>query len=1034
MPKWTTEQQLAIDKEGSNIIVSAGAGSGKTAVLSERTIRKLLNGVNIDNLLILTFTNAAAFEMKMRIRDKIKKYPELKDQLDRIDSAYITTFDSYSLSLVKKYHYLLNIDNDVKIIDSSVIKLEKIKILDKIFDNYYEQEDPLFLKLISDFTLKDDKEIKESILKLNDKLDLKYKKHDYLLNYINDTFKDEVINNYIDLFNKYLTKKINKINKYLKNISLSTDGDYYIILEESIKPLLESTTYDEIIKNLEVKIPRLPNNSEEEVKYNKTMISNIITSLKKECIYLSTSEIRNNYYETKDYIKVIIDIILKLDQEIYLFKSKTNCYEFIDISKMAINLVKNNPEIKNELKNYFNEIMIDEYQDTSDLQEEFISEIENDNVYMVGDIKQSIYRFRNANPYIFKNKYDSYSKNINGYKIDLNKNFRSREEVLNNINYLFNYFMTDNIGGAEYKDSHQMIFGNTMYTDTKKEEQNYNIDIYNYKLPEKTKFKNNEIEIFIIANDIKNKIENKYQVIDKETSKLRDIKYSDFAILIDKSKSFTLYKKIFEYLNIPIMICKDTSITEEDDLIIINNILKLINLVKNKDFNKEFKRNFISISRSYLFNYPDSYIFKTLLNNSYQETSLYKKINDIASNYDNLNSKELLYRIIDDFDFYKKQLSIGDVKKQMARVSYLLDMMDSMSNLHYSLEEVIDRFNILVDNNEKIECSIDEEYNDAVKIMTIHKSKGLEFPICYFTEFFNSFNIKEIKDKFILDNKYGFIIPSVTTTEKDNFVKNLMKDDYIKEEISEKIRLLYVAVTRAKEKMIIISNIEEDETKELDDDIKEEYRSFKDMIKSIWDNLNSYKKEIDLDSINLTKDYNKIKESNYKDNIKKTKDIIKYDEIEIDNEVINETSFSKKINDLITKENYESINLGKRFHYIFETIDFIKPNYSNLNEFEKNKIKSFLNLDILKNINDYKIYKEYEFMTESDNEIKHGIIDLMIETDNKIMIIDYKLKHIVDDNYKKQLNGYKLYMNNKTNKDIEIYLYSILDESLEKII
>ena len=155
MPNWTKEQQLAIDKEGTNIIVSAGAGSGKTAVLSERVIRKLKNGINVDELLLLTFTNAAAEEMKIRIRDEIKNYPELKEQLVRIDSAYITTFDAFSLSLVKKYSYLLNVSKDLSIIDNAIIKLEKIKRLDKIFDDLYEKDNSLFLKLINDFTLKD---------------------------------------------------------------------------------------------------------------------------------------------------------------------------------------------------------------------------------------------------------------------------------------------------------------------------------------------------------------------------------------------------------------------------------------------------------------------------------------------------------------------------------------------------------------------------------------------------------------------------------------------------------------------------------------------------------------------------------------------------------------------------------------------------------------------------------------------------------------------------------------------------------------
>ena len=156
MPNWTKEQQLAIDKEGTNIIVSAGAGSGKTAVLSERVLRKVKEKVSVDKLLILTFTNAAAAEMKDRIRRKISTYSELQDELDKIDSAYITTFDSYSLSIVKKYHYLLNLSSNIQIGESSLFAILKEKYLEEIFEQKYQASDPVFLKLIDDFCTKDD--------------------------------------------------------------------------------------------------------------------------------------------------------------------------------------------------------------------------------------------------------------------------------------------------------------------------------------------------------------------------------------------------------------------------------------------------------------------------------------------------------------------------------------------------------------------------------------------------------------------------------------------------------------------------------------------------------------------------------------------------------------------------------------------------------------------------------------------------------------------------------------------------------------
>ena len=186
MPNWTKEQNDAIESEGENIIVSAGAGSGKTAVLSARVIRKLENHTSINELLILTFTNLAAGEMKLRIRDKIKERPDLKEELKKIDSSYITTFDSFSLSLVKKYHYLLNVRKNINIIDSNLLKIKTNEYLDEIMEDEYINRLDDFTKLITDFCIKDYKDLKKMILKVNEGLDLKYDKEDYLNKYIDN--------------------------------------------------------------------------------------------------------------------------------------------------------------------------------------------------------------------------------------------------------------------------------------------------------------------------------------------------------------------------------------------------------------------------------------------------------------------------------------------------------------------------------------------------------------------------------------------------------------------------------------------------------------------------------------------------------------------------------------------------------------------------------------------------------------------------------------------------------------------------------
>ena len=179
---FTEEQQKAIDTTKSNIIVSAGAGSGKTAVLTARVIRIIKEKTHVNELLVLTFTNAAAAEMKERIREAIAEDPSLKDELELVDQSYITTFDSFALSIVKKYHYLLNISNNIAISEETVIKMKKAEILDDVFDNYYQNPTPEFTNLIRDFCVKDDVSIKESILKISDKIDAKPDREEYLNN------------------------------------------------------------------------------------------------------------------------------------------------------------------------------------------------------------------------------------------------------------------------------------------------------------------------------------------------------------------------------------------------------------------------------------------------------------------------------------------------------------------------------------------------------------------------------------------------------------------------------------------------------------------------------------------------------------------------------------------------------------------------------------------------------------------------------------------------------------------------------------
>ena len=276
MPNWTKEQEDAINLEGRNIIVSAGAGSGKTAVLTARVIRKLKQGIDINKLLVLTFTNEAAREMKERIRKSIRKEPDLKEQLDYIDAAYITTFDSYALSIVKKYHYLLNIKKDISIIDSSIINIKKEEILNDIFEELYKQEDNEFLCLIKDFCVKDDTNIKKSILKISNILDLKIDKDNYLNNYLEEYYSDDYLNNIIDEYIKMIISKISNLNNMLYDLKINAEGTYYQEVEDVLLPLLSSLKFDDIKNNSRIKIPNVPRNSSNELKNTKKQISDQI--------------------------------------------------------------------------------------------------------------------------------------------------------------------------------------------------------------------------------------------------------------------------------------------------------------------------------------------------------------------------------------------------------------------------------------------------------------------------------------------------------------------------------------------------------------------------------------------------------------------------------------------------------------------------------------------------------------------------------------------------------------------------------------
>ena len=1041
MSNLTKEQALAVNEEGKNIIVSAGAGSGKTMVLSTRVIRKIKDGTDIDHMLILTFTIAAANEMKARIRKNIKKN-NLLDQLNKLDNSYITTFDSFFLSLVKKYHYVLNINKNVNIIESNILELKVKEYLNDILEEEYLKKDEYFTKLINDFCIKDDDEIRAAILNIYNKLNMKYDKEEYLNNYLDYFYSDTFIDDKIREYETYLKEKIEDVNILLTKLSNVTDADYFSLVIASSNELLNSNTYKEIRENiLKLEFPRLPNKSLEDAKKIKNDIKKLIDEIKQLTECEDIDFLKNDIKYTCNYVKPIIDIIKKLDHKINEYKNKNDLYDFVDINKMAIKIVKENENIRNEIKYYFKEIMVDEYQDTSDLQEELITLISNNNLYMVGDIKQSIYRFRNANPTIFKNKYDNYAKGNNGLKIDLLNNFRSREEVLDNINLLFKFIMTDDIGGANYIKDHQMIFGNTSYNQEGKTIQNNNMEIYHYdKESELLKtFKKEEIEAFIIAKDIKEKIDNHYQIFDKDEKILKDISYNDFSILIDRSTNFELYKKIFLYFNIPLSIYKDDTLTNSDIFSVINSIIRFITIINENPKKEDVNYLYLSIGRSFLFNIDDDTLFKVITSDTVRDTLIYQMIMDISRNINEKTITNLLDEIIIKFDFYNKLRTIPNIRDNYTKIEYLYTLSNTLNKMGYTYQEFTSLIEEIFNSDKEIKFSVTKEENNSVKLMTIHHSKGLEYHICYFPGLYKKFNFKDIQENFNYSKRLGIITPIFNEGISKTFYDYLNRNDYYNDEISEKIRLFYVAVTRAKEKMIFISGLKDkyeeyDKNGIVSDNIRRKYTNFDGILESIKSQINPYIKEINLNDLNLSKNYNLINTNNIFSEINKNND-----KIEIYNYClkepceITESHYSKSSIKLITKDERDVMDFGTMMHYYLEIMDLSNPDYTSIDDKYVNYIKNFLNSDLTKDIKNAKIYQEYEFIHQDVDSISHGIIDLMLEYSDHIDIIDYKLKHIDDPAYVKQLNGYKDYISNLKNKPINIYLYSIMDNVYKKI-
>lgn len=1019
---WTDKQKEAIYTRGSNIVVSAGAGSGKTAVLSERMLDFCLKGNNITEALVLTFTNAAAKEMKERIRKKLVDN-NLIEQANLIDSAPITTFDAYSLNLVKKYAYKLGISKDIKIIDSALQDVMNKRIIDGLFKELYETDD-YFKGLLLRYTKQDDKELLDWVVKLNKILDLIIDLDSFVETYESRYYSQEQLNKIIIDYNKYTKTEVEKVINELEALEKmayteSLSEKFHLSLNAIITELKSLNTYEEYCMYFQTHNLPVARNGSDEFKELKKQVTDSIKKLKETLFdrYMFEADMIDEITSVKDDTIYLLKLCIEVKNRLFEYKRSINSFDFIDIAKMAIKLVKTDDEVNKSLKYFFKEILIDECQDTSDIQEEFINAISNNNVYMVGDIKQSIYRFRNANPSIFKEKYDNYAEGVGGIKIDLLDNFRSRKEVLDDINTLFNTLMTNECGDADYIKSHQMRYGLKKYDEYK--EYNFNSIVLTYDNEDYEEYSNEEIEAFICANSIKELMEEEFKVFKK--GKFNKISYSDFAILIDKSKSFITFKQIFEYLNIPLSIEADLDLKDSILPKLFSNMLTLIYKIKNDIKDVEYKHALASIARSFIYEYSDEDIY--LMLNKYQYMPIISDFKYLAS-LNEISYSRLFYEICFKLSIYDKLPLIGDVENSLVVLEYIHNIFKSLTDSQMKLEDSYMYLSEVFSSDIGLKYKLKGDSSKSVRIMTIHKSKGLEFPVCYFPLLSTGFNKSEIRSEIGYDKEYGIYIPFVEDGKSDTIIKKLVGNSILKKDISEKVRLLYVAATRAREKMIFISN---DNYKEVTNN---NYSSFNQMLRKN-DVLASHYSLINLDLIDISPSY-KVKVNNNDINGKIQ---LTYDNYSINKEEVKKSNASKQIHKVIDDKMDYILSRGIKLHGILESLDFNNPNLEELDIDDSDKliIKNVLNNDIFKNINNGKSFHEHEFYFTKDDIEYHGIIDLFVIYDDHIDIIDYKLSNVDSEEYITQLNIYKEYIKTKYDKTINIYLLSLLKNEIKKL-
>ena len=1003
----SNEQLKAINAVGKNYLISAGAGSGKTAVLCERIYKLVKKEKRIDNFLVLTFTNLAASEMKARIRKRLLEDEETKKYAPEVDNAHIETFDSFYLFIAKKYFYKLGISKDISIIDNAIIEIKRRQMVDSSFQELVINKDKDTVELMKAFSLKSNDTLKEFVLKVLNNADNKTDKlafYSSLENdYVGQDFVDQVIKEEYEL----IRKRISFLLESVKSADLINLEDVSNICD-FLYSLLEKEGYEELIDEIaNSSFPSKPPKQEENVNVRKGLAKFYNDNIKID--YPSSEQIRVAIEENNRHIPVLLRIIRQVDQQIDAYKNKHNAYSFSDISRLVLKLFLD-PNVVKEVKEKFTYIMVDEYQDTNDIQESVLNIISRDNAYMVGDIKQSIYRFRNADCEIFNRKFNDYKKHLGGEEIDLNQSFRSRIEVVDYINDLFSKLMVKELNPIDYSNGHHFGFGQKKYGEAnpiyQTEEYHYEYQLSHDSVSTESK---------MIVNDIINKVNTGYPVYDFTLGTTRGAKFKDFAIILDRENEFEEFGEAIAQAGIPLKSCGKEKLMTSDVNVVIKNLVKLLYLAQNDQYDNEYNHAYLSIARSFLFKSSDQFLYKTFSSNECSKvllTLLGQKIELIKEKLRFASLEEVLHTLFNEFSLYDKIINIGNYYANVHKAESLLNYASQMDMLGMSLSDLVDYFDNLSNYDLDIEYRDTDAQEDSVTLINIHQSKGLEYNIIYYPRLNRQFNLKSYQQDFYVSKKYGLLFP----------IKNLITvdlNDYLSRsaDLEEKIRLLYVAFTRAKQKIILYLG-------EKATNAVSYYMPYKaDRFSKIYELAklgNKYRKEYELGD--------DILELDIQDKEEITPLTLEIKSVKVDSVIKEKKHASKEV----VKVDESLLRFGTEVHALLEGLDLSKKDTSYIKDYQYRKIaNNVINNGLFKGVTNEQVRHEFSYYDKENNV--NGVIDCLIIKDDEIDIIDFKLKNIAEEDYDKQLRTYKSYISSISNKPIKMYLLAALTGEVREV-